>query len=446
MSDSVELPDASLTYIWRLAWPNIITNILLSIVSIAHLKIISPQGAAAVAAVTTGHRFFFLLQAIIIALAIAAAALVSQAWGANNKSEAEKLATTAVIIGAILAIIIALPIALFPDQVVSVFGMELEAQRLASDFVQWLALFNVAFSLNIVVSGMLRAVGDVINPLRLSMISCVANVSCSMIFANGWFGAPEMGVAGLAVGSGLAVSITTVGFLGLWHRGTFRLKAIWIDSVNLTRVKKILHIGLPVALEQGIIQASLLGFLAIVALYGTAPYAAYGIGVALLSFSFVIGLGFGIANATITGQLVGAQEFKLAKKSGWSTTGLAIGFMSVFAILLASNAESLAHLMTDDMEVITLTKNFIYILALAQPIMAIEFSLAGALRGAGDTRFPLWSTFIGLLFGRILLALIFVKLELGIYWIFSVALIDFSIKASLLTWRFQSEKWHSHKT
>jgi Na+-driven multidrug efflux pump len=120
--------------------------------------------------------------------------------------------------------------------------------------------------------------------------------------------------------------------------------------------------------------------------------------------------------------------------------------MSVFAILLASNAESLAHLMTDDMEVITLTKNFIYILALAQPIMAIEFSLAGALRGAGDTRFPLWSTFIGLLFGRILLALIFVKLELGIYLILSVALIDFSIKASLLTWRFQSEKWHSHKT
>jgi len=74
-------------------------------------------------------------------------------------------------------------------------------------------------------------------------------------------------------------------------------------------------------------------------------------------------------------------------------------------------------------------------------MMACEITLAGALRGAGDTRFPLKSTFCGMIFGRLLPAWLFLTLGLSVYWIFAVMLFDYSIKAIMLLRRYHSRKW-----
>jgi Na+-driven multidrug efflux pump len=97
--------------------------------------------------------------------------------------------------------------------------------------------------------------------------------------------------------------------------------------------------------------------------------------------------------------------------------------------------------MIDDEEVVELTVVFIYMIALVQPIMACEFSLAGALRGAGDTRTPLKATFTGIMLGRLLPAWACVSLGLSVYWIFSVMVLDYVIKAALLLYHYRARKW-----
>lgn len=74
-------------------------------------------------------------------------------------------------------------------------------------------------------------------------------------------------------------------------------------------------------------------------------------------------------------------------------------------------------------------------------MMACELTLAGALRGAGDTRFPLFSTFCGMILGRLLPAWLFLQLGLSVYWIYAVMLADYTIKAFLLLNRYRSRKW-----
>jgi Na+-driven multidrug efflux pump len=101
----------------------------------------------------------------------------------------------------------------------------------------------------------------------------------------------------------------------------------------------------------------------------------------------------------------------------------------------------LAGFLLEDPEVINLTVIFIYMLAASLPMMACDMTLAGALRGAGDTRFPLKSTFCGMLFGRLLPAWLFLTLGLSVYWIFAVMIFDYSIKAGMLVRRYQSRKW-----
>ena len=68
-------------------------------------------------------------------------------------------------------------------------------------------------------------------------------------------------------------------------------------------------------------------------------------------------------------------------------------------------------------------------------------SLAGALRGAGDTRSPLVATFCGIILGRLLPAWVFARLGLSIYWIFAVMVFDYVIKAAILLQRYRSKKW-----
>jgi MATE family, multidrug efflux pump len=80
-------------------------------------------------------------------------------------------------------------------------------------------------------------------------------------------------------------------------------------------------------------------------------------------------------------------------------------------------------------------------LGAAQPLMAIEFSLGGALRGAGDTRFPLLTTFTGLIVGRVLLSSVLTSLGCSVEWIYGALLADYILKAIMLVSRFRSNKW-----
>jgi Na+-driven multidrug efflux pump len=179
----------------------------------------------------------------------------------------------------------------------------------------------------------------------------------------------------------------------------------------------------------------------LVAYYGTEAYAAYGIGVQILSFSFVIGFGFSIAGATLVGQHLGAQNKDQAKRAGWGAMRLSIISMTFFGVLITVFAEPLARYMIDNDEVVRLTVIFIWLLGSMQPLMAIEFSLGGALRGAGDTKTPLAITLTCLLFIRVFLAVIFFLLDARIEIIFSTLVADYIVKGFLYVARFRSDRW-----
>ena len=127
--------------------------------------------------------------------------------------------------------------------------------------------------------------------------------------------------------------------------------------------------------------------------------------------------------------------------SGWRALGFAIASMILLSGMIALFAREIAGYLIEDREVVRLTVAFIYIMALVQPLMAVEFTLGGCLRGAGDTRFPLMATLIGLCGIRVGLAAIFVLLEFSVEWIYSALLGDYIVKAAMLLVRYKNGKW-----
>jgi len=269
------------------------------------------------------------------------------------------------------------------------------------------------------------------------------NIPLLYAFVFGNWGMPEMGVAGAAVAAGISFTIGVGVLMIMWVKQKFRVKHVKGGWWRRQRLKQLLDIGYPAALEQGVFQVGFFIFLVLIGnFYGTEAFAAYNIGVNLLAVCMTVGFGFSIAGATLVGQNLGANDHEGATRSGWMAMGFAIMSMGGLGLLIIVFATEMATFFLGEAEqTIVHTVEFIYLLGAAMPLMAIEFAIGGALRGAGDTRFPLVATIIGLLFMRCGLAAVATYLKLPVFYVYAALVGDYLVKGVMLLWRFHRGKW-----
>ena len=118
------------------------------------------------------------------------------------------------------------------------------------------------------------------------------------------------------------------------------------------------------------------------------------------------------------------------------------GVHGCLGLLIVVFAQQLAaYFIGDDAKTIEYTVQFIYLLGAMMPLLAVEFAIGGSLRGAGDTRFPLIATVLGLLVMRCGLAALAVYLQLAVFWVYAALVGDYVLKGTLLIWRFRKGKW-----
>ena len=427
--------------VWTLAWPSIITNLFYATSSIAAIKVVGDLGPDAIAAAVTGQRVTFILQAVLTGVLAGSTALIARNWGANKKLEAGIFFSRTVQLVTFLALISAVLIWKFAEPLVIFFGLKDEALFLSTQYLKSIAPFYIGYGCGLGLITALRAIGDVKTPLIIGVIMNLFAIFFMLVLVNGWLGFPKYGVVGAALGNGVSFVIGAALLIVFWLSNQLQVRYSSIFNFDIKRVKEIFEVGLPAALEQVIFQIGITAFLILVAFYGTEAYAAYGIGVQILSFSIVIGFGFSIAGATLVGQHLGAKNEEQAKRAGWGAMRLSIISMTFFGVLITIFAEPLARYMIDNDEVVRLTVIFIWLLGSMQPLMAIEFSLGGALRGAGDTKTPLAITLTCLLFIRVFLAMIFFLLDARVEVIFSTLVADYVVKGFLYVARFRSDRW-----
>ena len=302
-------------------------------------------------------------------------------------------------------------------------------------------LFSITFSCSFIFSSALRAAGDAKTPLAIMIFQNLLNIYLLIGLVNGQFGFPKLGVLGASYAWGISFTVGTIIYLILWLSKITIIPVPDLRGIIYKRVRSIIRIATPATLESGVFQSGLLFYFWIISLYGTEPSAAYNIGINILMLSFMIGQGFSIAGATLTGQFLGANNPKEAKRSGWRSAGLSIISMGVVGLLIAVFSNEISRFLVDDDEVVRLTVIFVWFLGSMQPLMAIEFAIGGALRGAGDTTSPLVITLIGLIFFRLSIALSFLLFDLPVEYIFASLMVDYLVKAILFAYWFNSGKW-----
>ena len=324
---------------------------------------------------------------------------------------------------------------------VAIFGLSGDILAEASRYLKILIYFNVFFSFLAVISAALRAAGDAVTPVWVAAIGNVINVVLAYLFVYGAGPLPAMGITGAAYAAGISYALVAGIFYWLWQQQRLLLKPQSQSFFSRERARRLIRIAVPAGIEQSIFNFSIIAFMWVVSLYGTEAFTAYGIGVNILSVSIVIGIGFSIATATMTGQNLGAGRPDDAETAAWRNLKVSFAIMAVIGLLIGLNARLIGSFFITDPVVLDYLVGLMVMVAIVQPMMSIEFTFGGALRGAGDTRSPARIMFTGFLFGRVLLTVVFFWLGLSVYWVYAALIADYIIKSSMYLVIFRRGAW-----
>lgn len=442
--DAITLPPISRmrAEVWALAWPVIISFALDSILGLAAMLMVGRLGAEAVGAVGLATQILGAVRAGIAAVGTGAVALVARCIGANDRDNAEEAMKQSVIFGVAVSTIIAIPVIVFATPLMALFQVKGQMAVMGARYLQVVMLAEPFQGVFLMCTASLRGAGDTRTPLWIGGIIDVLAIILNYLLIFGKFGFPQMGVDGSAVATLIAIAIG--GMLFFWALSldgmvlNFRWRRLWPDFGLGWR---ILRVGNPAAIEQLVIQFGFVAYVAFIASYGDKEVAAYFIGVRILALSFLPGFGFSAAAATLVGQGLGAGDSEFSRKAGWTSVMMAIVLMSAMGLLFVVFAWQIAALFIADRQVIAYTVAFMYALAAAQPLMAIDWTVTGALRGAGDSQFPLYGSLAGFYGMRLFLTILIAWHHGPIVWIWWSLLADYIVRSTLKTWRFRTGKW-----
>jgi putative MATE family efflux protein len=428
----------------ELAWPSVADNLLATMVGIVAMIMVGGLGSTAIAAVGISNQLVWLAYVVFLALGVGSTALVARAIGGGDIAEANRVARQGMLLGCVLSVVTGAVGAIWAREFLGMISSDPELIELALPHMRLSMVTTLLAAVSFGLSATLRGAGDMRSPMFANAVANVANVLLLYMFINGRFGMPAMGVAGAAVGASLA-RLLSCGIL-IWvitsGRCVIRFSPRDDWRPDLAVIKRIANVGMPSAMEQGLMTFGMLMFAKIVVGIGTATYAAHQIGINVAQLSFMPGQGFAMATTTLVGQSLGARRTDLAERFARAAQrmgGIVMVGMGVFFFLFG---RQMAMLYTREAEVIALAALVLRWAAVNQLPNSIYFIYAGALRGAGDTKWPLYISFAGIWGVRLNLARFLINsLGWGIAGVWCAILCDMLARAGVMTLRFRSGKW-----
>ncbi|MCX6018347.1 MAG: MATE family efflux transporter [Chloroflexi bacterium] len=380
--------------VFNLAWPVIAENFLETLLGlvdtymVAHLAI----GTLAVAGIGGALQVLYFMISILSALSIGSAVLVAQAVGARNERHASDLARQSLIWSVIVSVPLAIAGWFAAAPIINLFGMEPAAAAIGAEYLRVTMGTIVVLVALYIGGGVLRGAGDSRTPLVVTTIANVINAGLAYVLINGAFGLPALGPVGSAWAAFIARAIALVLLIAVLWRGrngiSIRGSTAWRPDFSVAR--RVMSIGVPAALEQVITSGAFFVFTAVVGRLGTEALAAHRIAINALSLAFLPGFGFGIAATALVGQSMGARRMDEGSQVARIATGWAVVWMGIIGAIFFFAAEPVMRLFTNDPLVASSGAAGLRVMAIGTPFWAIGFTFAGALRGTGDTRWPMW--------------------------------------------------------
>src|SRR5688572_27569872 len=379
-----------------LALPILAEQLLHSVVGLTDVYLaghLRENAVAATAAVGSVAYILWLLGMIAGAIGTGSTALVARATGARHRSLANSVCGQTVTAAILTGLVLTGLTLLFARQIASVTGLSGEAYGFALFYVRALA-FSLPFSIFLfAANACLRGAGDTVTPAVSVMAVDAVNLVLSASLTRGWFGLPEMGFRGIAVGTVTAYVVGGVLMVAVLFRGRRRGNSVGIRLYlhrlrpHWRTLRRVLRIGLPSGFADTLTWVA--QFFIVVIINRIDPTnvsaAAHIVTIRVESLSYMTGFAVSVAAATMVGQSLGMRNPARATRTAYLAYFIGAGAMAVCAVAFLLFGRDMARVLTSDPRTVELAGRCLFIAAFAQVGFAAAIVFGGALRGAGDT-------------------------------------------------------------
>jgi putative MATE family efflux protein len=438
-----ETEPALWSQVLKISWPANVEFMIITGMVFADIFFLARLGTEVLAGVGISVTVYRLFYEAFSAVGLASTTVVAQATGAGNKDLARRGGGQSILLALLLGIASAVVGTLVAGWAMTMMGAEGVVKDAGVVYMQINLLAAPFYALSVTGGGVLKGVGDTKTPMVYTLISSIFKIVLTVGLVFGRCGLPELGVEGAALATLFGFGLGALLILAKLARGFDGIR-LGIGAFGLDRrlMRRVVILAWPVAGERIVMRMGFVFYMRVVSALGTVALAANQIALRLESVSLTVGFGFTIAATTLVGQAVGRRDIAGAAARTWATmkfSVLTMGSMTVLLILLRHPA---VGMFMPDADVRELAVACLLIGAFELLAFGVVFTLAGALRGAGDTRSPMIVALVGTFGFRLpLVYLLGMHFGLGLRGIWYGTLLDWVGRAVLMYFMFRSGKW-----
>lgn len=423
----------------ELAWPGIIEQSVSAAGTAVVFAFVGHLGATATAGAGAASNFLFLMFPAWRSLAIGTIAIVSRRMGEGKGRDAADATRQSLMLGALAGIGFGIGFVLFSAPLLRLLGAGDDVVAIGAPFLAVIGASAGASTVALIGTSAMRAAGDTRTPMFLTGGSVVFSVALAYVLID----VLEVGPMGSAWASAIAWVLYMFAVIAILWRGVAGLSIAggpW--HLTMTTIRRIFDISLPSAAESATFSFGILALSGLVFRLGTDQVAAHQIVGQIETFSFFPCIGFSAAASALVGQALGMSDVRRAARAGWSAAGMAVVWSIIAGGAFVLFPAFLIGVFTNSTGVVAAGLGALVVIGIAQPAQGAIFTLGGALRGAGDTRYPLLISLLSWFVIRLPLAYTLAfPFGMGLTGIWLGVGVDYFVRCALMALRFRNGAW-----
>jgi putative MATE family efflux protein len=403
-------------------------------------------GTAAVAGLAFANVYWRIGKFLGTGLAGGTVTLVSQAYGAEASERASATVAVSLVVSVLAVGPLAVGYARFAPELVGLLGSDPESLGHAVTYLVFVTPALCFEFPNLIASRTYAGVGDTVTPMVVRAGGAVMNVALSGVLIFGY----GLGVFGVAVGTSVASGVVALVFAwGLAGRTYFGRGAcpVAIGRETLrfdgfrSLARKLLVVATPLMGRRTAEMLAAFPLVALAATFGPAVVAGYEVARRVRTLLGSFSWGFSIAASTLVGQRLGADDSTDAEAYALGILRLSTAVYLVVAAVVFVLSRRIAGLFVTDAAVVSVAAPFVAGAAVSVVFRGIDGSATGTLRGAGDTRYPFFTSLAGRYVCALPVAALGLVTPLGATALIAAMIVETAVPAALNVGRVRSNRW-----
>ena len=426
-----------------------ISSILVEYIDASMVGRLGEKSSAAIGLVSTST---WLLGGITHAAAVGFTVQIAHFIGAKDEKGARRIVRQAMVVALGVSLSLLAIAASISPNLPKWLGGEEAVWKEASTYFLVYAFTIPVYQFSYLATGMLQCSGNMLLPSIMHILTCFLDIVFNFflifpsremhILGNNIF-MPGAGLGVMGAALGTSISVLLIAGIMLYYV-LFRSKVLALRKeekleFNKTDLKKALHIGIPVALEQFVMSGAYIGSTLIIAPLGSVAVAAHSFAITAESLCYMPGYGVSQAATTVIGQSIGAGRKDLAKRLGWIAVGLGMIMMAASGAVMYVIAPFMMRLITPVVAISALGAEILRIEVFAEPMYGASIVASGVFRGAGDTTGPCILNFLSVWLVRLPLSAVLAK-TMGLQGVWLAMCIELSVRGILFLIRLGTNK------